>query len=162
MMRHAKRLAAGILACTCTVACSPQATERSTVKIESSDAAMSAAIRQAQQTLPGFLALAANPPAGTDGYKLKVAIEDGEETEHFWIAPFEATTGGFRGTVSNTPQLVRNVQLGQVIEFDRSRISDWGYVRDGKQVGSFTVCVMFSHVPKAEADAIRREHGFTC
>lgn len=132
------------------------------MRVEADDAAMNAAIRQARQTLPDFLALAANPPAGTENYRLKVAIEDKGDTEYFWIMPFQATAGGFRGTVENTPQLVGNVKLGQVIEFDRSRIADWGYSRDGKQVGSFTVCVMLTRVPKAEADEIRGNYGFSC
>ena len=162
MRKITNRLAGLVLACICTAACSQQAGADRVVMVESSDAAMNAAIVQARQTLPGFLTLAANPPAGTEGYKLKVAINDADNSEHFWIVPFEPTANGFRGMVSNTPQLVRNVRMGQVIEFDRSRISDWGYVCDGKQVGSFTVCVVLTRIPKAEADAIRREHGFTC
>jgi len=35
-------------------------------------------------------------------------------------------------------------------------------VKDGKQVGSFTVCVLYSRMPQALADQYRREHGFTC
>ena len=162
MINVTKRLAALALACTCTMAGAQKLAEDQVIQFASGDAAMNAAIHQARQTLPGFLALAANPPAGTGEYKVKVAIEDKGATEHFWIIPFQATATGFRGTLSNTPRTVGNVQLGQVIEFDRSRISDWGYVRDGKQVGSYTVCVMFARMPKAEADAIRRDHGFTC
>ncbi|MFC5480397.1 YegJ family protein [Massilia suwonensis] len=132
------------------------------VHIASSDKAMQAAIKQAQQTLPGFLELAANPPAGTEGYKLKVEITDANGAEHFWVSPFKIVRGGFMGVIANTPQIVKNVKLGQVVQFKRARISDWGYVRNGRQVGSFTVCVMMKKVPQAEADRYRREFGFDC
>ena len=161
-MHIAMRLAAAALACTCSLTLAQPAVEDHVVNIASRDKAMQAAIRQAQDTLPGFLALAANPPAGTGGYKLKVAITDDNGTEHFWVAPFQPVAGGFRGVLNNTPQVVRNVALGQVIEFDRSHISDWGYVRNGRQVGSFTVCVLFKQMPQGEVERYRREYGFDC
>ncbi|WP_439331002.1 DUF2314 domain-containing protein [Mesorhizobium carmichaelinearum] len=41
-------------------------------------------------------------------------------------------------------------------------MSDWGYRRDGRQVGSFTVCVMFKRMSKEEADYMRAKSGYDC
>ena len=161
-MKLANCLAGAALACACTIAPAQQANSDRVVHVATNDPEMTAAIAHVQKTLPGFLTLASNPPVGTEGYKLKVAVTDANGTEHFWVAPFQAVGGVFRGAINNTPQVVRNVKLGQVIEFEQAHISDWGYVRDGKQIGSFTVCVLFSRMPKAVADGYRREHGFTC
>lgn len=58
--------------------------------------------------------------------------------------------------------MVKNVRHGQQISFVRSDISDWGYVRNGKQVGSFTVCAMMRHAPKEQSDYYRKTYGFEC
>lgn len=133
-----------------------------TVMIASDDAEMAAAIAKARSSLDEFLALSDAPPPGTDKYKLKVMIIDGDAREHFWVIPFKRTATGFVGILANEPELVHNVVLGQNIEFTRDDISDWGYTRDGHQVGSFTVCVMFKKMSKEEADHVRAAYGFDC
>ena len=51
---------------------------------------------------------------------------------------------------------------GQELEFTRDEISDWGYTKNGRQVGSFTVCVLFKTISKEEADYYRENYGFDC
>ncbi len=133
-----------------------------TVRVADTDTTMNAAIAKAQATLDTFLATAAKPPAGTSGYKLKVAVADGADTEHFWVLPFRATEKGFEGTLANDPQIVRNVKSGQTIKFTRKEISDWGYVKNERQVGSFTVCALFKKMSKDEVKYYRDNHGFDC
>lgn len=126
------------------------------------DTDMAAAIAQALASLDEFLALSEAPPSGTDRFKLKVKVRDGNVTEHFWVIPFRRTETGFAGILANQPEEVRNVVLGQNIEFTRDEISDWGYTSDGHQVGSFTVCVMFKKMSKEGADYMRDKYGFDC
>ena len=133
-----------------------------TVTFAPGDPEMTAATTQALTGLDEFLALAEAPPAGTERFKLKVKVRDGNVTEHFWVIPFRRTETGFVGILANQPEEVRNVVLGQNIEFTRNDVSDWGYTRDGRQVGSFTVCVMFKRMPKEEADYMRGKYGFDC
>jgi len=133
-----------------------------TVIFAPGDPEMTAATARALASLDEFLALAEAPPLGTDRFKLKVKVRDGHVTEHFWVIPFRRTETGFVGLLANQPEEVRNVVLGQNIEFTRDDISDWGYTRDGRQVGSFTVCVMFKRMSKEEADYMRDKYGFDC
>ncbi|WP_244478742.1 DUF2314 domain-containing protein [Mesorhizobium sp. Root1471] len=51
---------------------------------------------------------------------------------------------------------------GQNITFSRDDISDWGYTRNGRQVGSYTVCVLFKKMLKEEADNYRTNYGYDC
>ncbi len=136
--------------------------ENAMVLIANDDPAMNAAIAKAQATLGEFLAINAKPPKGTDGYKLKVKITDKDVSEHFWIEPFAQTKDGFEGTLANRPGAVTNVKEGQKITFTRKDISDWGYVKDGRQIGSFTVCVMFKEMSAEEVNYYRTNHGFDC
>ncbi|RWA61572.1 DUF2314 domain-containing protein [Mesorhizobium sp.] len=133
-----------------------------TVMVAPDDPDMTAAIAMARSSLDDFLALSEAPPPGTGKFKLKVMVVDGNVTEHFWVIPFKRTTDGSAGILANEPELVRNVVFGQSIEFTKDDISDWGYTRDGHQVGSFTVCVMFKKMSKEEADYMRTQYGFDC
>jgi len=132
------------------------------VGVARDDPDMAAAIAQARASLDEFLSLSDAPPAGTTSYKLKVEVNDGDASEHFWIIPFHKTASGFVGTLSNEPQVVHNVVAGQELEFTRDEISDWGYTKNGRQVGSFTVCVLFKTISKEEADYYRENYGFDC
>lgn len=132
------------------------------VMVAPDDTEMAAAIAKARSSLDDFLALSEAPPPGTDKFKLKVMVVDGNATEHFWVIPFKRAANGFVGILANEPELVRNVVFGQNIEFTKDDISDWGYTRDGHQVGSFTVCVMFKKMSKEEADYMRSQYGFDC
>jgi uncharacterized protein YegJ (DUF2314 family) len=132
------------------------------VMIAEDDAEMEAAITHAKSTLNEFLATVANPPAGSSGFKLKVELTDSNGSEHFWVEPFKQTATGFEGTLANHPEIISGVKLGQTISFARSQVSDWGYVLNGRQVGSFTVCVMMKHVSADEANIYRRDYGFDC
>jgi len=133
-----------------------------TVMFARDDPEMAVAIAKARASLDEFLALTEAPPSGTDRFKLEVEVHDGDISEHFWVIPFRRTETGFVGILANEPVAVRNVVLGQNIEFTRDDISDWGYRRDGRQVGSFTVCVMFKRMSKEEADTMHEESGYDC
>ena len=99
---------------------------------------------------------------GMSVFKLKAIVRDGKKLETFWITPFRAVGEDFEGVVANTPEIVGNVSLGETIRIPRAHVADWGYVRNGRQVGSFTVCVLFRYMPPETADYFRRTNGFDC
>jgi uncharacterized protein YegJ (DUF2314 family) len=133
-----------------------------TVSIGAEDEEMNAAIARAQASLDEFLKIARSPPAGASEFKLKVRIHDSHGTEHMWVTPFKQTTDGFTGVLADEPETVVSVENGQRLDFTRAQVSDWGYVLNGKQKGSFTVCVLFKHMPSGEVEQYRRDYGFEC
>ncbi len=161
-MKTKNILVASCLAVLLPFAAAQKRDESEVVHVRDSDADMAAAIKEARRTLPAFLALAANPPEDTEGYKLKVMVTDRHGTEHFWVTPFKIERGGFSGTLANEPRVVRNVRGGQTIKFKQADISDWGYEKSGRQVGSYTVCVLFKQMPEDQASYYRQNHGFDC
>lgn len=130
--------------------------------ISSQDAEMEEAIGKARATLDDFLKIHAKPPAGADGFKIKVKFSGGGNDEHIWVTPFQVTSKGFTGTLAGQPRYVTHLENGQSVQFTRADVSDWGYVQGGKQKGSYTVCVMFKHMPAADAQRYRRDYGFEC
>ncbi len=133
-----------------------------TIVTKTGDPEMDAARSRARASLDGFLEIARTKPAGTSGYKLKVQISDGQYTEHFWVIPFKEVDGKFQGSISNEPKYVHTVKLGEDVTFTRAQVSDWGYIKDGRQVGSFTVCALFKKMTSEQVDYYRKAYGFVC
>jgi uncharacterized protein YegJ (DUF2314 family) len=138
-------------------------TDDHVVSIGADNEEMNAAIEKAQASLDEFLRIARSPPAGASGFKLKVRIRDSHgAVEHMWITPFRQTADGFTGVLADEPETVVGVENGQRLDFTRAEVSDWGYVLNGKQKGSFTVCVLFKHMPSSEVAQYRKDYGFEC
>ena len=161
-IRHTSSMRLGVFLLVFLAASVFARDENEVVFAKDSDPDMVAAIKKARETLDEFLAISAKAPANTSGFKLKVMVKEGEDVEHFWVIPFRMVGADFQGVLANEPRVVRNVRGGQLIAFTRAQISDWGYVKDGRQVGSFTVCALFKKMPKEQADYYRRNHGFDC
>ncbi|HEU4669323.1 MAG TPA: DUF2314 domain-containing protein [Dyella sp.] len=163
--RFSKSTLSGLLLAAIAVFVCPaqaqQARDRAVI-VDRDDTGMLAAIEHARSTLDSFLALHAHPPAGATGFKLKVRFPYAQGSEYMWVTPFKEVPGGFVGTLADEPRYATDLANGQQVRFTRRDISDWGYVQDGRQKGSFTVCVLFRHMPKAEADAYRRDYHFDC
>jgi uncharacterized protein YegJ (DUF2314 family) len=136
--------------------------ENEVIGVPKQDAEMAAAIAKAQSMLEEFLSVWRARPAGTSDFRLKVRLTEGGVSEHFWVQPFRTAGNGFEGKLANEPRMVKSVRNGQQISFNRAEVSDWGYFRNGKQVGSFTVCAMMRHAPKDQSDYHRNTYGFQC
>ncbi|MDO5623470.1 MAG: DUF2314 domain-containing protein [Pseudomonadota bacterium] len=140
-----------------------QKIDNQVVDVSSRDRAMAAAIAKAQATLDDFLRVAAKPPAGASDFKLKVRVRDAHGIEHLWVTPFKVLgKDRFEGIVANQPRDVEVVERGDTHRFTRAEVSDWGYVRDGKQIGSFTVCALFTQMPPEQVRRYKQDHGFVC
>ena len=127
------------------------------------DPVMVEAIKQARVTLDSFLKKYQENIPNVESYKLKVMLTDDNGTEHFWVTPFRpAQNGGFEGILANEPRVVRTVTHGELIQFSKSMVSDWGYVENGKQIGSFTICALFQSMPAEQVEYYKKNHGFQC
>jgi len=137
--------------------------ENEIVWADKEDPVMVSAIKKARSTLKGFLdRYVSNIPNVAD-YKLKVMIEDANGVEHFWVQPFRpAKNGGFEGILANEPRIVKSVKYGEIVSFNKDMITDWGYVENGKQYGSYTICALFQSMPKDQVEYYRKNHGFQC
>lgn len=136
--------------------------ENEIVWAHESDPTMKEAIKEARATLDSFLKRYKSNYPNVHDYKLKVMIQDENGTEHFWVQPFRPAKRGFEGILANEPKIVKNVEHGQLISFTKDMISDWGYVLNGKQYGSYTVCALFKSMPKEQVEYYRKNHGFQC
>ncbi len=116
---------------------------------------MIAAIAKARETLPQFWQIFDKRERGEVDFSLKVKITDKNGTEHFWATDIERRDGKKMGTISNDPNIVAAVKLGDRIEIPDADISDWLYMRDGKMVGNETLKPLLKTMPAAEAEKLK-------
>lgn len=133
-----------------------------TAYVAKRDREMAAAMRKARESLPDFLKLARSPGPTMSGFAVKVGVNEGDHTEYFWIAPFKQGKNGFSGQISNKPQMVKKVKLGQTITFQHDEIVDWLYEDGERMHGNFTTCVLLKREQPQEAEEFMKQFGLRC
>jgi uncharacterized protein YegJ (DUF2314 family) len=126
------------------------------ISVLSEDKDMNAAIQKARGSLNDFWK-SYDAPASTEAdHALKVAIAGNGSTEHFWLTRIKRENGKFSGVISNQPQSVTTVKMGQRYEFSGDMISDWTFKRNGKLVGNETMRILLPRMPEEQAAVYRQ------
>jgi len=123
------------------------------------DAAITAAMRSARETLPGFLALAKKPRAAMEGFAVKIAIREGDGTDYLWIHPFAQIDSQFIGQIGSTPRSLRRLKKGDTVTFAENQIIDWMYMDAGTMRGNYSARAMLNLVLPQEREAFKRRYG---
>lgn len=154
----ASLLAAPLLAVACASAAAAQNPDADpTVAIEADDPAMVAAIAEVQRTLPGFLALLADPPAGASDFVIKYPLGG---WEHIWVDNLKVDGNRISGTLANAPEQEGH-RLGERVSVPLADVSDWAYrAPDGVMQGHRTTRVLMAQFPEELAKAIAEDFGW--
>ena len=134
----------------------PRPRKDPTVRIEGIDTEMTAAIAAARATLPNYWQPLKHREHGESQFSLKVKISDGNTAEHFWAVDVTYENGIILGTIDNNPDIIKIVKLGQRIQIREQDITDWGYVRDGRMFGKYTLRAILNRLPPLDAAKFRR------
>lgn len=126
------------------------------VHIPDSDPEMAAAIAQAQATLPQFWQVFKTREHGESDFLLVIRITDQGRTERFVLTEFEHRDGKTFGTIRSEPKIVTTVKRGDRIEIPATDITDWRYVRDGKEVGLRTAKILLKRLPAEQVQAVKK------
>jgi uncharacterized protein YegJ (DUF2314 family) len=65
-------------------------------------------------------------------------------------------------TISNNPNIVASVKLGDRIEVPESDITDWSYMRNGRYVGMITFKVRFKHMRSSDVEQLKKMMADPC
>jgi uncharacterized protein YegJ (DUF2314 family) len=114
---------------------------------------MDAAISRARSEVELFIG-ELSKPTGTN-HAVKAPIEEGGKTEHFWLTEVSFQNGEFKGTIGNEPGIVGHVKMGQSWTINKTDISDWMFMRDGKIYGNYTMRPLLRTLPPEEAEKYR-------
>jgi len=138
------------------------------------DQAIADASKRAQATVDDFIAKMQNPPAGTSHYSVKLGIVDEgssfklttdvgtDQAEFLWLVDIAVSGEGFEGTISDTPETVKNVANGQRIQFKKSDVFDWMYVDGQTFVGNYTACPVLQAGPPEDLKAFEQMSETVC
>lgn len=126
------------------------------ISVLSEDREMNAAIEKSRGSLGSFWRSYDTPASGETDHALKVAIPGNGTTEHFWLTRIKRENGKISGVISNQPQSVTTVKMGQRYEFTPDMISDWTFKRNGKLVGNETMRVLLPRMPEEQAAVYRQ------
>ncbi len=137
----------------------PKAAGDEIVFLALDDTTMTAAVRSARDTLPGFLALAKRPGPKMEGFAVKIAILAHDGPEYFWIYPFAHLDERFIGQINNTPRSVVNLKKGDTVTFTESAIMDWLYMDAGKMMGNYSARAVLKSVLPQDREAFKRRFG---
>jgi uncharacterized protein YegJ (DUF2314 family) len=123
------------------------------------DHIMSAAIQNARESLPGFLALSQRQGPTMERFAVKIALLGNGGPEFFWIYPFAYVGDLFIGQIANTPLTVAGRKKGDTIAFGKHDIVDWMYLDAGVVKGNYSArAILKSALPRDRA-AFKRRFG---
>ena len=165
---HDMRRIAAPLLLLAALGCAQSFTERAqndeTTNEPREPPALRRAAEKAQATLSDFLTKAKLQPAGTSAYALKVRIQEGRDTEYFWVEEFTWSDGSMTARINNEPRLLKSITRGQIYKFSRSQVADWKYFdeKSGKTVGNFGACALLSQQPPEQAEETKRRDALDC
>ena len=123
-----------------------------------------AAQSKARATLPTFLTVWQQHPAGVGGYRVLVVVKQGAQSEAIWFDDFKAASAGFQGILRVTPRVIKGLANGQTIPFTAADIVDWSYEDQsaGKLRGNYLQCADLRDLPKAEYEEQLDYLGLIC
>ncbi len=120
------------------------------------DAAMNAAIKQAQATLPVFWAAFEGKRPGTSDYAVKLMMtgDDGFK-EHIWAFLSRREGDQVVAELTNIPEHLPAMKQGSEVRVSQSLITDWTYSKDGLVYGHYTTRVLWPHLSPEERAMVK-------
>jgi uncharacterized protein YegJ (DUF2314 family) len=125
--------------------------------VESDDKEMTEAIKKANQTLTDFNSALLD--STIEVKSLKVRFDTPKGIEHIWISNIKYDNGKYSGILDNLPEYVTENKIGDKIDVDTTKISDWMYIQNGKLIGGFTIKLLRNRMTESERKQFDAESG---
>jgi len=123
------------------------------------DLEMNKAIERSRETFNDFLSAVSSKKETQSAYSVKMPFPTESGAEHIWLVDIELSDGKMFGYIDNLPNKVSSVKLGDKIEIDRNKISDWFYIENNRLIGGFTIRVLRDRMPPDEKEQFEEAFG---
>ncbi len=111
------------------------------ISVEQTDETMNAAMSKSRETFSQFEKNWTG--RRVDLHSIKFAIpSDADLLEHIWFTPIRIDGDRITARCANDPKDVADLKYGDVRTFNRSEISDWMIMENGKCYGGYTIRVL--------------------
>ena len=130
------------------------------VPFRGDDTEMSAAIAQAQATLPEFIEALRNQYPWRRNFSLKARFRTpGGGGEHIWVGEPRYDGRRFHGRLGNEPEARLGIHEDDPVAVNAADVSDWMYFDGDKLKGGYTLRVLRSRLSPAERARFDRKLG---
>jgi uncharacterized protein YegJ (DUF2314 family) len=126
---------------------------------DSDDSEMNAAVDKSRLTFNEFLTAFKNKKSSQTSFSVKMPFATDTGAEHIWLTSLESKDEKLFGLVDNLPANVTSIKLGDKVEINQDKISDWFYIDDGKLVGGMTIRVIRSRMKPSERKQFDKQFG---
>ncbi len=117
-----------------------ESTRLPVIEVPDDDPRMVAAVAEARQRWPEFVA-AFHSKSG-DHFSVKAPISREGNTEFIWIEVDELKPDEILGRIGNDPLDLGSLKAGDRVAVPLSELKDWSFLHDQKPIGMFTVKVL--------------------
>ncbi len=136
------------------------ASQSNIVDVSTEDEKMNWAMEKAQITLHYFEECLVNPKPNQQYFSIKVKIVDEPNVEHIWLTnPEFDDEGNLFGVIGNEPSMVKTVSLNQKIGIEKSLVSDWMIIENGRLIGGYTIRAIRDNLPESELQDFDKNLG---
>jgi uncharacterized protein YegJ (DUF2314 family) len=120
------------------------------------DEAMKTAIADALSSIDLFWSKFATPEPDVGPYQVKAGLTTPSgATEHIWMDVVAREGAKIRAVLANDPVNLPDVRGGDEVLVDADRICDWGYWKNDRLYGGFTMRAMLPHLtPREQAQGL--------
>lgn len=137
----------------------PEKTDSNMYSTDDNDMEMNRAIATAKRTFPRFDSAFTSGAYEKYLYMIKVRFETPTGGEYIWLTDIAKVNGHYKGVVSDSPRVAKQVRQGDTVVIAEPDIADWMYGYDTVVHGAFTTRVILSRMTPKERDEL--DLGFT-
>lgn len=135
----------------------------SVTSVSAEDLEMNKIIDEARKTLPLFLEVLGDESISKDSKSVKYPFDtdvgSDSSVEHIWLSDITVEDGKYFGIVGNDPFYIKNMKLGDKVEFDIKKISDWSYFKDGHIIGGKSIKYFYDRLTEEERKDFDKNSG---
>lgn len=136
-----------------------RAGEPTIYNVDSDDAEMNEAIKKSRLTFGDFFSAFKSKTPSQRNFSVKMPFATEYGAEHIWLTNMEIKDEKLFGIVDNLPQSVNTVRLGDVVEINKEKITDWFYIDNDKLIGGLTIRVLRDRMKPSERKRFDRTLG---
>ena len=130
------------------------------VSIDWNDKEMNDSISKARESLGQFIVALADTSSKFSRFSIKQSFEIFDGDEHIWLSHVKLVNNQLVGVIDNIPGSINNIELGDTIVIDKTRVSDWIYIVDSTLVGGFTTKLLRKRMTVKERKKFDEETGY--
>lgn len=151
-----------------TTACVPKQTKEvrgddSVSLVSAEDIEMNKIIDEARKSLPLFLEILKDESIGKDSKSVKYPFDtvpgSKSSVEHIWLSEITIENGKYFGIVGNDPFDIKTMKLGDKVEFDINKVTDWSYFKNGYIIGGKSIKYFYDRLSDTEKKDFDANYG---